>query len=64
MKLSHVKDFIINKIHKSFFGFDVVFFWKIAESSKVITSSMQEKNTLLQVYRLYKYKWIDIEIWT
>ena len=44
MKLSQVKDAIMNKIHKLFSGFKILLiFWIKAENTKVITPSRQEK---------------------
>ena len=47
IKPSKMSNVIMNEIHKSSSSFKVFFFWIKAENYKVITSLVQERNTLL-----------------
>lgn len=47
IKRSKMNNVIMNEIHKSSSSFKVFFFWIKAENNKVITSLMEERNTLL-----------------
>ena len=58
------QDVITNKIFNlSRVSRYLIFLITTKNSRKGFMSSMEERNTLLQVYRLQKYKWIDTKIW-